>query len=178
MSYVSPIFGGGFTFTAGLLSPVDAGVYVSKNYPQVQAQLQYANDMVKAWIGAKTQRFFANAFVPTPDPNNPNQQFVITPNDDFNEFSSEIGASITAGGFTFLANVQAGNGIGILSDGDQGDVRGINYLLQGTYKFTEKWKFGLNYGLQQERRRQDLQRSLQRKLQVEREPDGRPLLLR
>lgn len=39
MSYVSPVFGGGFTFTGGLFSPVDAGVYSSKNYPQVQAQL-------------------------------------------------------------------------------------------------------------------------------------------
>jgi hypothetical protein len=146
MSYVSPTFGGGFTFTGGVMSPVDAGVYASKNYPQIQAQIQYANDAVKVWVGAKTQRFFANAFVPNVDPNDPNQQFVITPSDDFNEFSGEIGASFTAGGFNFLANVQAGNGIGILSDGDQGDVNGVNYLLQGTYKFTDKWKFGLSYG--------------------------------
>jgi predicted porin len=146
MSYVSPTFGSGFTFTAGLMSPVDAGVYASKNYPQIQAQMQYANDTMKVWVGAKTQRFFANAFVPDFDPNNPNQQYVITPSDDFNEFSAEVGASFTAGGFNFLANVQAGNGIGILSDGDQGDVDGLNYLLQGTYKFTDKWKFGLSYG--------------------------------
>ena len=49
-------------------------------------------------------------------------------------------------GFGFLVNVQTGNGIGILSDGDQGDVRGVNYLVQGTYKVTDKLKFGLNYG--------------------------------
>jgi predicted porin len=146
MSWVSPTFGSGFTFTAGIMSPVDAGVYASKNYPQVQAQIQYANEMIKVWLGAKTQKFYANAFVPTPDPTIPNQTFVINPDQDFTEVSGEIGASITAGGFGFLVNVQDGNGIGILSDGDQGDVRGINYLVQGTYKFTDKLKFGLNYG--------------------------------
>jgi len=40
----------------------------------------------------------------------------------------------------------AGNGIGILSDGDQGDINGVNYLVQGTYKFTDKMKFGVSYG--------------------------------
>jgi len=147
MSYVSPVFGGGFTFTGGLFSPVDAGVYSSKNYPQVQAQLQYANDMLKVWIGAKTQRFFANSFVPVQDPGNPDQTFIITPDSDFNEFAAEVGASVSGGGFTFLANVEGGNGIGILADGDQGDLNGLNYLLQGTYKFTDKWKVGLSYGL-------------------------------
>lgn len=146
MSYVSPTFGNGFTFTAGVMSPVDAGAYSSKNYPQLQAQIQYQNDSMKFWAGAKTQRFYANSFVPTPDPNNPDQTYVITPSQDFDEASGEIGASFTAGGFGFLANVQAGNGIGILSDGDQGDINGVNYLVQGTYKFTDKMKFGVSYG--------------------------------
>ncbi len=147
MSYVSPMFGGGFTFTAGVFSPVDAGVFVSKNYPQLQAQLQYANDNLKVWIGGKTQRFYSTAFVPAPDPTNPNQSFIIRDDSNFDETAGEIGASISGGGFTFLANVEAGNGIGILADGDQGDVSGLNYLLQGTYKFGEKWKAGLSYGL-------------------------------
>ena len=146
MTYTSPGFGNGFTFTAGLMSPVDAGVYSSKNYPQLQAQLQYTNETIKAWIGAKTQRYFANTAVPI-DPNDPNAGFIITADDDFNEFSAEVGASFTAGAFGFLANVQAGNGIGILGDADQGDIDGLNYLLQGTYKFTDKMKFGLSYGL-------------------------------
>ena len=59
--------------------------------------------------------------------------------------------SWNAGPFGVLANVQAGKGIGILSDGDQGDVKGLNYLVQGTYKLTEKLKFGLNYGLSKNR---------------------------
>lgn len=147
MSYVSPTFGGGFTFTAGVMSPVDAGVFVSKNYPQVQAQIQYANETVKVWFGAKTQRFYGTDFVPALDPTNPNQTFIITPNSTFDEFAAELGASFTAGGFGFLANIQQGDGIGILSDGDQGDIKGLNYLLQGTYKFTDKMKVGLSYGL-------------------------------
>jgi predicted porin len=147
MSYVSPVFGGGFTFTAGVFSPVDAGVFVSKNYPQVQAQLQYATDTLKVWVGGKTQRFYSTGFVPTPDPNDPNQSFIIRPDTDFDEWAGEVGASISGGGFTFLANFETGDGIGILADGDQGDVKGLNYLLQGTYKFTDKWKVGLSYGL-------------------------------
>ena len=147
MSYVSPVFGGGFTFTAGVFSPVDAGVFVSKNYPQVQAQLQYTNDMLKVWVGGKTQRFYSTGFVPTPDPGNPNQTFIINPDTDFDEWAAEVGASISGGGFTFLGNIETGDGIGILADGDQGDVKGLNYLLQGTYKFTDKWKVGLSYGL-------------------------------
>jgi predicted porin len=145
-AYTSPTFGGGFTFTGGIMSPVDAGVYASKNYPQIQAQLQYANETVKIWAGAKTQRFFANAYVPTFDPNNPDQVYQVNPDDDFNEFAGEIGASFTAGGFGFLANFEKGSGIGILADGDQGDVDGTNWLLQGTYKFTDKAKFGISYG--------------------------------
>jgi predicted porin len=147
MVYTSPAFGGGFTFSGGLMSPVDAGNFVSKNYPQVQAQLQYANDMLKVWVGAKTQRFYATDYVPAFDPNNPDQSYVIRPNTSFDEFAAEIGASVSGGGFTFLANLQGGDGIGILADGDQGDVSGLNYLLQGTYKFNDKMKFGVSYGL-------------------------------
>jgi len=146
MAYASPTFGGGWTFNMGIMSPVDAGAYISKNYPQVQAQVQYANDAIKVWVGAKTQKFYANAFVPAQDPNDPNALYVIHPGQTFNEGSAEIGATFTAGGFGALVNVQTGTGIGILSDGDQGDVKGVNYLVQGTYKFTPKWKLGLNYG--------------------------------
>jgi predicted porin len=149
MAYASPTFGGGWTFSAGIMSPVDAGAYISKNYPQVQAQLQYANDTIKIWVGAKTQKFYASTFVPAPDPAIPDQFYVIQPGDSFNEASGEIGATFTAGPFGALVNYQQGTGIGILSDGDQGKVDGRNYLIQGTYKFTPKWKLGLNYGKSQ-----------------------------
>jgi len=144
-SYVSPTFGGGWTFSGGVFSPVDSGAYVSKNYPQVQVQLAYQNDTVKFWVGGKTQKFYANTTIPVPDDTNPVP--VIRDDDTFIEASGEIGASFTAGPFGALLNVQSGKGIGILSDGDQGDVKGLNYLVQGTWKFTDKMKLGLNYGI-------------------------------
>jgi hypothetical protein len=138
MTYTSPTFGNGFTFTGALVSPVDAGNYVSKNYPQFQAQVAYTNDMFKAWIGAKSQKFYGAAGT-------------SFDGDNFNEASGEVGISVNAGPFGLLANVEAGKGLGILTDGDQGDVKGVNYLLQGTYKFTDKLKFGLSYGISKNR---------------------------
>lgn len=65
--------------------------------------------------------------------------------------SDEVGVPFNSGPFGLLANVQSGKGIGILSDGDQGDIKGLNWLLQGTYKLTDKLKFGLNYGISKNR---------------------------
>jgi hypothetical protein len=138
ITYTSPTFGNGFTFTGALVSPVDAGNYVSKNYPQFQAQVAYTNDMFKAWVGAKTQKFYGAAGT-------------TFDGDNFNEASGEIGISLNVGAFGLLANVEAGKGLGILSDGDQGNIKGVNYLLQGTYKITDKLKFGLNYGISKNR---------------------------
>jgi predicted porin len=142
MTYTSPTFGNGFSFTGALVSPVDAGNYVSKNFPQLQAQLGYTNDVLKAWVGAKSQKFYG-ASGSTFD------------GDNFTELAGEAGVSVTVGPFGLLANVEAGKGLGILSDGDQGDVKGVNYLLQGTYKLTDKLKFGLNYGISKNRDNSD-----------------------
>jgi hypothetical protein len=138
ITYTSPTFGNGFAFTGAVVSPVDAGNYVSKNFPQLQLQLAYTNDTIKAWIGAKTQKFYGAAGT-------------TFDGDNFNEIAGEAGISVTAGAFGLLANVEAGKGLGILSDGDQGDVKGLNYLLQGSYKITDKLKFGLNYGISKNR---------------------------
>ncbi len=138
ITYTSPIFGNGFTFTGSVVSPVDSGDYVSRSYPQVQAQLAYTNEGLKAWVGVKSQKFYGASGT-------------AVEGDNFNEVAGEIGASLNVGSFGLLANVQAGKGLGILIDGDQGDVKGLNYLLQGTYKFTDKLKFGLSYGLSKNR---------------------------
>ena len=130
MTYTSPVLGGGFTFTGALVSPVDSGLYASQAGPQYQAQLAWAGNGFKAWIGAKMQHF-ADAGAGT---------------GGFAETAGEIGVSYANGPFGFLANSQEGKGIGILTDGDQGPVKGRNYLIQGTYKVSDKLKFGLNYG--------------------------------
>jgi len=151
IAYTSPTLGGGFTFTGAVVSPVDAGSYVSRSVPQFQAQLAYQNDMFKFWVGGKYQKFYSNSTVSIPDPNSTNEIIIIAPGDEFNTAAGEVGASITAGQFGALVNVQSGKGIGILTDGDQGETKGVNYLVQGTYKFTDKLKLGLNYGLSKNR---------------------------
>ncbi|HVC16204.1 MAG TPA: porin, partial [Rhodanobacter sp.] len=130
---------GGLSFTGGVFSPVNnTGLYDSRSAPQVQAQLSYTAGGAKVWIGAKTQRFYAIAgsgALPA--------SFTMT--------AGEIGASFTAGKFSLLGNVQSGRGIGILTDGDQGNAKATNYLLQGTYQLTDKLKLGLSGGLSRNR---------------------------
>ncbi|TAN06553.1 MAG: porin [Rhodanobacteraceae bacterium] len=135
ITYTSPAMSG-FTFTGGVVSPVgtslSAVAYDSRTDPQIQLQLAYSNGPFKGWIGGKTQKFYAPAGSGV---------------QDFTMSAGEIGALVKLGGFTLLANVQAGRGLGILSDGDQGPVKGVNYLLQGTYQVTPKFKLGLSGGV-------------------------------
>jgi predicted porin len=136
--YSSPS-AGGFTFTGGVFSPVNNTVtYDSRSAPQVQLQLGYAAGAFKAWVAGKSQRFYAVA------------GSGATPA-SFTMAAQEVGASYTFDGFSVLGNVQTGRGIGILTDGDQGNLRGINYLLQGTYALTGKLKLGLSDGVSRNR---------------------------
>ncbi len=129
----------GFSFTGGVFSPVDViGVYNARNPPQFQGQVSYTAGGFKGWVGAKTQNFYA------PDGSGLNP-------DEFTMTAGEAGVSYKGGKFTALANVQGGKGIGILTDGDQGDTKGLNYLLQGTFAATEKVKLGLSAGVSKNR---------------------------
>lgn len=136
VAYTSPAFSG-IQLDAALVSPTsDNPAYTSGNGPQFQAQLVAKPiDGLKAWVGGKTQKFNA----------------VAAGANDFTETAGEIGASYAYGPFGVLANFQAGKGLGILSDGDQGDVKQRNYFVQATYKATEKVKLGLNYGVSKNR---------------------------
>lgn len=129
VAYSSPS-SNGVKVDAALVSPVDAAPFTSGSSPQVQAQLSYSQSGLKAWAGAKSQKFSGDAT-----------------RSDFTMAGGEIGASYTAGALGVLANVQSGKGLGILSDGDQGNTKSTNYFLQGTFKATEKTKLGLNYGM-------------------------------
>ena len=128
---------GGFGFDAALVSPVAdtpivaAPVYTAKTSPQFQAQLSYAADGFKTWLGAKSQKFSATA---------PGVR-------DFTMAGVEAGASYQAGALGVLANFQGGRGLGILSDADQGDTRSKAYFVQATYKPADKVKLGLSYGI-------------------------------
>lgn len=128
---------GGVSFTGALVSPVDNGAgLVSNASPQLQAQVSWASEGFKAWLGGKSQQFDAPSGSEA---------------DGFTMTGVELGASLTAGRFGLLANVQAGKGLGILADGDQGDVKSTNALAQGTFGITDKVKFGLSYGISRNR---------------------------
>ncbi|MCE3264473.1 MAG: porin [Pseudoduganella sp.] len=136
MSYSSPKMSG-FSVDAGVFNPVvdspivAAAQYTTGSNPQLQAQLSYANGPLKAWLGAKSQKFKGAAVGVG----------------DFTMSGWEAGASLQQGAFALLANYQGGKGLGVLSDADQGNVRSKHGLLQGTYKTSEKLKLGVGYGI-------------------------------
>ena len=126
--YTTPDLGGA-SVDVGLFSPVDVtlgGPQTAKNSPQVQARVTFGGQGFKAWVAGKSQRF-----------DNPN---------GFTTNAVEVGGSATFGAFGLVANYQEGKGIGILSDGDQGSVKGKNYVVQGTYQVTDRVKVGLGNG--------------------------------
>ncbi|WP_229260683.1 porin [Duganella alba] len=137
IAWSAPKNASGIGFDAALVSPVAdtpivaAPVYSSKTSPQVQAQISYAADGFKGWLGAKSQKFSATA---------PGVR-------DFTMSGVEVGASYQAGPVGVLANFQGGKGLGILSDADQGDTKSKAYFVQATYKPTDKVKVGLSYGI-------------------------------
>ncbi|RJF95247.1 porin [Noviherbaspirillum saxi] len=134
IAYSTPKMGG-MTIDAAVVSPVgNGGGFNAKSQPQVQAQLSYGVDAWKTWVGAKTQKFYSS-----------------TTASDFQMTGFEVGASYNKGALGLLANVQTGKSLGILSDADQGDIRSTNYLLQATYKTSDKLKLGVGYGMSRNR---------------------------
>lgn len=148
IAYTTPSIAG-FKFDIGIMSPVSS-VGTAGNTPQLQLQASFAPmEGVKAWVGAKTQKFDgADATLPTVGIVNGVVGVIPgTPaGAEYRMNAVEAGASYAAGPFGVLANVQGGKAIGILTDGDQGDTKGLNYLIQGTFKTSEKMKVGLSYG--------------------------------
>jgi predicted porin len=137
MAYSTQKSASGIGFDVGIMSPVSdtpilsAPLYTSKSSPQVQAQVTFAQEGFKAWLGAKSQKFTS-----------------ATPGlSDLTMSGVEVGGSFTAGAFGVLANAQGGKALGILSDADQGDTKSKNYLLQATFKTSDKLKLGASYGL-------------------------------
>jgi hypothetical protein len=136
IAWSTPKSASGIGFDIGVMNPVSdtpvlaAPAYSSKSSPQVQAQLTLAQGGLKAWIGAKTQRF----------------EPLAAGSRDLTMRGFEVGASYQAGAFGLLVNAQGGKALGILSDADQGDTDSKNYLVQGTFKATDALKLGISYG--------------------------------
>ena len=149
LAYSTPNMGG-FTFDIGVFNPVDTTLgngQVASDSAQVQARAVYAGKGFKVWVAAKNQQF-GDGSVPNPltvtgGIVNP-QTFTTTPGFSMN--GTEIGGSLTLGALGLVANYQSGNGLGMLSDGDQGDVKTKHAFVQATYQVTAKTKLGLGYG--------------------------------
>lgn len=131
IAYTLPTMGP-VTATVGLYSPVSsfANVYIAKNQPQVQLHADVKAGDGKVWVGMKHQAFM----------NSTNNA------DTFNMNGYEVGGSLPLGAFNLLANFQTGKGIGVLADGDSGNAKQRNALVQGTFQATPKAKLGLSYG--------------------------------
>ncbi|MFG6488775.1 porin [Roseateles sp. BYS78W] len=129
MAYTLPT-SGGFSATVALMSPVDAAgtSFTGRSEPQLQALASVKFDGGKAWVGVKRQKFDGPA------------------DTGFTLNAAEVGASVNLGSLGFSANVQSGKGLGVLSDGDSGNRKQTNLLLQATWQATAKAKFGLNWG--------------------------------
>lgn len=137
IAYSTPKSASGFGVDVALMSPVSdtpiltAPVYTADSTPQVQAQLTFASEGFKAWLGAKSQEF----------------KSVTAGVNDLTMTGVEVGGSLTAGPAGLLVNVQGGKGLGLLSDADQGNTKSMNYLVQATIKASDKMKLGASYGL-------------------------------
>ena len=120
---------GGFSATVALMSPVDAGAAIGRNEPQLQVLATAKFDGGKFWLGVKRQKFEGTGSAAS-----------------FTMNAAEVGASFSAGSLGFAANLQSGKGLGVLTDGDSGNRKQTNLLLQATWQATAKTKFGLNWG--------------------------------
>jgi predicted porin len=136
IAYSTPKMASGFGVDIGIMSPVDdtpvvaGAAYSADSSPQFQAQLTFTLGDMKAWVGAKAQRF----------------EPVAPGTADLTMRGIEAGVLYQAGPAGLLLNVQRGTGLGILSDADQGRVRTTHFLAQGTYKLSDKLKLGISYG--------------------------------
>ena len=126
MAYTSPS-ASGVNLDGALLNPVDTTLGVAANAasttPAFQARATFAGQGYKAWVAHKSQSF-----------------------DSFSMNALEIGGSLALGGLGLVANYQAGTGLGLLADGDQGNIKGKNTFVQATYQVSDRVKVGLGVG--------------------------------
>lgn len=127
IAYTTPNLSG-FSGTFALVNPVDDGGPADDS-PQIQLLGEFKLSSGKVWAAFKHQKFRAAGATPS-----------------FETQGYEVGGSYTIAGLNLLANFQGGDALGILADGDSGDVEQTNFLLQGTYNVTPAAKVGLSYG--------------------------------
>jgi len=126
VAYTTPTMNG-FSADVALMNPVNPYNQdtneVAGTGPATQARATYAGQGFKMWAAAKAQKFT-----------------------NYSMNGTEVGGSVSSGPFGLIANYQSGTGMGILADGDQGNVKSTNTFVQATYKATSKLKLGLGVG--------------------------------
>lgn len=130
IAYALPAIGG-LSLSVAAMSPVNGFANADATAgrsPQVQAQASYALGGGKLWAAAKSQPFKGTATKA-----------------GFTMSGVEVGGSAAIGNFGLLANLQKGKGLGVLADGDNGDQKQTNWVLQGTVTL-DKLKLGLSVG--------------------------------
>lgn len=130
IAYTLPAMGG-LSLSAAVMSPVNAFANADATAgrsPQVQGLAAYTAGSSKLWVAAKSQPFKGNASRP-----------------GFTMSGVELGGSAAFGNLGLLANLQKGKGLGVLADGDNGDQKQTNWVLQGTMTL-DKLKLGLSLG--------------------------------
>ena len=133
LAYTSPNMGG-FSVDLGIFNPVDVSLgptNTAGTSPAFQARATFAGQGFKAWIANKSQSF---------------DHSILSATDSFSMNAMEVGGSVDLGNFGLIGNYQNGTGVGILSDGDQGNMKGTNTFVQATYKLTDRVKIGLGMG--------------------------------
>lgn len=136
---------GGVGVDIGVFSPVDTGGGpTAKDSPQLQARATFGGQGFKAWVAAKSQKFDSGVVVLVPGYGSTPPVTAVAPG--FTMSAVEVGGSANLGAFGLVANYQSGKGIGILADGDQGNTKGKNYVVQGTFQVTDRVKLGLGNG--------------------------------
>jgi predicted porin len=148
ITYTTPNYGG-FSASAGIFQPLDAGAYTTHNVPQIQVGAGYswgdpkAADTLtgKVWIDVVSQQAKL-----------PNNTAVPGQAQSFTGTSVDGGVKMDIGGFEGVLYGYTGKGVGtiglyVLATADNGDKRTSDGgYVQATYKF-DKLKVGLSYGI-------------------------------
>jgi predicted porin len=150
ITYTTPTYSG-FSASAGIFQPLDAGIYTSHNAPQIQVGASYAwgdpKDAGalsgKAWVDVVSQKASL-----------PSNTVVPGQADSFTGTAVDLGVKADIAGFEAVVYGYTGKGVGTTglflgatSDFGTGDKRKSDGgYVQATYKI-DRLKLGLSYGI-------------------------------
>ena len=134
----SRALGSGFKVDVGVMNPVNSSSTATANGtgPQYQGRFSFDQGGFGSWVSGKSQGFNSVAGTTAGTSYAP-----------FTMAAFEVGGKYKIGDFQLLANYQNGQGLGMLADGDQGNLRTQHTMVQATYQILPKNKVGISWGL-------------------------------